>query len=447
MIRRIYNYISKFFKKKLIKNMANVAIIIIFIKLISFYKETLVSSNYGLSEQLDTFYIAVLIPVFIQGVTTKALKNLFVPNYIIEKNTTKNIGSFMSFTTIGILLLCAVLIIGIILFDLFLLEIVFEGHDYQYYSKIRQQLHILLFCLPLWTLSSLLGGLLEIEGRFFESTIMGFFTPIITIVNIIFFKDFFGITLLVWSMLIGSSCRFLGLLTINLRNKYLILKRPVYNENIKTMLREYPPKIISGFLTASNKFIDQLFAAQLVVGAISSINYGIRLPALIIGVSMPTVGNVLLPYFSRKLHGENSNQGYEKFIKILVPIFLVSSIFSLLLLLLSEDIIRILFERGKFTTQDTQVVGMIMKIAMIYVPFRICTMIIVKFLTAANKNRPLAWISLFNVVSNVGLNFLLVPYYGVYGLVFSTVITLIGSFIIHLLYTRKVFKNQKTIRT
>ena len=88
--------IKNFIKQPLITNILIVGAVTFFLKIISFYKETVVVSSFGLSELLDTFYIALLIPNFIQNVFMSALKNIFIPNYIAEISEKGNKGEFQS---------------------------------------------------------------------------------------------------------------------------------------------------------------------------------------------------------------------------------------------------------------------------------------------------------------------------------------------------------------
>uniref|UniRef100_UPI0025C38573 lipid II flippase MurJ n=1 Tax=Maribacter sp. TaxID=1897614 RepID=UPI0025C38573 len=187
----------------LILNMLLVGGITLFVKLISFYKETLIASFFGLSEVLDTYFIAILIPTFIQNVFIGALKNLFIPNYITEIKTSNNKGSFQSLIGIGIVSLVLLLSILAIIFSLFFLEDIYSGHTLSYYAQIRTQLYIVLPCIFFWGFSGFISGLLEIENKYLVSTIAQLFLPITTILCLLFFKDFFGNKILAVSILLG----------------------------------------------------------------------------------------------------------------------------------------------------------------------------------------------------------------------------------------------------
>lgn len=438
MIKRFYKKIINSTKNKVVRNIGLVAGLALLAKLVSFYKETLVSSSFGLSTLLDTYHLAILIPSFIQMISLKALKNLFVPNYVREMKTTKELGSFQSFVFSTISVLFVSLSILTLIFSLFL-EYFFSGHTIEYYLLLRKQLYIVIPCILLWGVSSILSGLLEIHSKFFYSTVVIFFTPLVTIINVIFFKDFFGDTVLVWSMLIGTILS--TTLLFLFARKYDLIKigKPRINDNIKEMIKQYPPKIVSGLLSGANPFIDQFFAAQLVVGSIASINYGVKLPTIAIGILMMAIGNVFLPYFS-KAFVTDRKKAYHRLFKILAIIFTGSFLITLVFFIWSYDIIEILFERGEFTSKDTMVVSSIQKIAFLYVPFYLCILVCVKFLTAANENKFMAWVSFFNLFVNLIMNFVLVEKYGLYGLVISTTVVYIISSIIYFTYTYNGYK-------
>ena len=418
----------------LFRKVVLVGSIVLLIKVLSFYKETIVGAKFGLSELLDTYYIAILIPSFVQNAFIGTLKNLFIPNYITEMKTSNSRGSFQAFALFTIAAIVIGLTLIIILFSDVFLEQMFTGHTEGYYALIRKQLYVVLPSLIFWGYSSFLGGLLEINDKYFHSTIAQIFTPLCIILMLVFFKDLFEEIVLVLGMLIGSILGFLFLLFSALRFKLIEIKKIKVNSNMRVMLQQYPPKLTSSLLTGINPFVDQFFAAQLVIGSVAAINYGVRIPKFTVGILVLAIGNVLLPHFSRMVN-DNLRSAYKNLSKILRTVFTSALVIALLMIVFSDDIIRILFERGKFTADDTYVVANIQRIALIYVPFYLCTIICVKFLTALNKNKFMAWTSLWNLALNLVLNIILVKKFGLYGLVLSTAIVYVLASFIYLFYT------------
>ena len=172
------------------------------------------------------------------------------------------------------------------------------------------------------------------------------------------------------------------------------------------------------------------------MGSIAAINYGVRIPSFAVSIMVLALGNVLLPYFSR-LSIENLTNSYSNLYRILKWLFLASLGVTLILIFFSSHIIELVFERGEFDAQDTEVVSVIMQIALAYVPFYLCTLICVKFLTSINKNKFMAWTSMWNFGLNLVLNIILIRSMGLYGLVLSTTFVYIISFFVYLSYVHR----------
>jgi putative peptidoglycan lipid II flippase len=259
------------------------------------------------------------------------------------------------------------------------------------------------------------------------------------LVFLLFLKENLGDMVLALGTLTGSIIGSIYLFIVSIKHKNLYIGKPIMNENIQIMLRQLPPKISSSFLTAMNNYIDQFFAAQLVIGSITALNYGIKLPSFTITIVMTALGNVLLPHFS-KLATDDIKAAYKQLFRILKWVLSISIVLSIVAIFMSDWIIELLFERNEFTHENTLKVALIQKIILIHVPFYLCILILVKFLTSINKNHFMAWISLFNLLINFILNFIFVKYFDVYGLALSTTLVLIISSGFYFGYTYKQYK-------
>jgi putative peptidoglycan lipid II flippase len=400
------------------------------VKAMGFFKEMQVGRVFGLSELIDTFLIASLIPGFINNVFMASFQNVFIPNYIAETKKTNNIGSFLSACVIITFCLGIVLSIGSYMFTVFFLEDIFKGHSLMYYNLIRSQFYILLPCILFWSFSSLFGGLLEIKGFFSFSAIYPIITSIVFLVCLFFFRNLLGFEILAFSLLLGSFLEFVYLLWISIYKKTLQLSKPDFSSpNIIALYRQLPSKIGSGLLTGSTGFVNQFFAAQLVVGSIAAFNYGLKIPSFVASILIISIGNVLLPYFSNLVYDDRL-KAYKVLYKSILYVFLFSVLIAGVFYIFSEDIISILFEKGSFTSNDTQVVSKLQKILLVYIPFYISSMIIIKFLTSINKNAYMFYASILNLVLNLVLNYYFVKMYNINGLAMATTIVYIVNFVV-----------------
>jgi len=424
----------------MLKNILAVGLLTLVIKIISFFKEIVIANNLGLSELLDTFFIAFLIPSFISNVFLDAFKSVFIPNYVNESRTSQNIGGFQSASFLVTLGSSLFFILIAILFTDVYLETFFKGHTASYYELVKTQFYYVMPCILFWGLSSLLSGLLTIDDEFTFSSLNTIFTPISIIISLLFFKEELGTLVLAVGTLIGSILNFIFLLVVSLQRGIIKLQTPNFvSPNIKTLFNQIPAKLSAGLLSGINPIVDQYFSAQLIVGSIAALNFGLKIPAFSIGILGIALGNVLLPYFSKSALEDR----YGTFIKLkqmLKNIVIGSSIIVAVLILFSHPIIRLLFERNAFTSESTEIVSKIQQMYLLQIPSYISGLIMIKFLTAINKNRFLVITSIISLLLNIFLNYILIDLMGVYGLALATSIVSVTNSIILYIYITKLIE-------
>ncbi len=394
--------------QQFIKNVITVGLVSLVIKALGFYKELVIAENFGLSELLDTFLIAVLVPGFISTVFLNSYNNVFIPNYISELKQNGNIKAFQTTSFLITITIGLFFVLISYLFTDVYLEIFFKGHTAAYYSLVKLQLHYLLPCLIFWAMSSLLTGLLNIDNEFFYASFSNLFTTLSIIICLIFFKEVLKEKVLAVGMLIGSFLDFIYLLIISLRRKIIHLGKPdFYSNNILLLLKQVPAKVSSSLLNGLNPIVDQYFSAQLIIGSIAALSYGTKIPDVVIGLIAIALGNVLLPYFSKQAV-EDYKKTYQLLLKILKYSFVACGILAIALILLSQPIVSIIFERNAFTPENTEIVYRVQQMYILQIPFYVMGMVMNRYLTAINKNNFLVVTSTISLILNIVLNYFLI---------------------------------------
>ncbi|NYJ28039.1 murein biosynthesis integral membrane protein MurJ [Allomuricauda sp. ARW1Y1] len=443
-----YSYLHTTWQKyqgPLLSNMLTVGIVSLLVKGVSFFKEILIADTYGISELLDTYLIASLIPTFIQSVFLNSYGSVFIPNYVQEKESKKHMGAFQS-SSFLITILLALLMIGItyIGIDIYL-ESLFPGHNSTYYELIKTQLWVILPSILFWGISSLITGLLMIEDEFFYSSLNNLFVPIVTIVLLLLFQQQLQEITLALGMLSGSILSCVYLVIVGIKKKVIFLKKPDFkSKNIRVLLSQVPAKISSGLINGVNPMVDQYFSAQLAIGAIAALNYGYKIPIVTISLISASIGNTLLPYFSKKVL-EGKKKLYEYLQSVLGKILILMSIIALVLIFLSKFIVAIFFERGAFTSQDTEQVYVIQQMFLLQLPFYVTGIVMNKYLTALNKNNFLVLSSLVSLALNIILNYILMELMGTKGLALATSLVSLGNSTVIYLYIKKLYKKQNNV--
>ena len=422
----------------MVKNLLTVGLITLFVSGFGFLKEIVVAKEFGLSLLIDTYYIAILVPAFINNVFMSSYQSVFVPNYIQEMQDGKKLGLFQV-TSYIITLAVSVLFFAIAyLFTDVFLEVFFPDRDISYYNLIKKQFAFVSPCILFWGLTSIINGLLQVDNEFKYSSISSVFTALSILVSIIFFKSNLGDLVLAVGTLAGSILGMLFVLAVALKRKSIFFASPDFkSKNIVVMFKQLPAKLTASLLNGINPIVDQYFSAQMVIGSIAAINYGIKIPSFAIGLGSIALGNVLLPYFAKLFVFEKERLFYQ--LKIIMKYTLILSVIATILgVLISKPLIVTLFERDAFTSEDSIIVTKIQQMYFLQIPFYLVSIIMIRFLTAINKNSFLVITSILSLVCNIVFNILLIQYYGIYGLALSTSIVSLIICLILYIYIRKL---------
>ena len=158
------------------------------------------------------------------------------------------------------------------------------------------------------------------------------------------------------------------------------------------------------------------------------------------------INSVLLPYFSKAVI-ENKKKTFKLLFKILKSLFIGAAIFSIIAIFTTDFFVQLFFERNEFTAEDSALVSIIQKIILAYIPFTIAGMVTVNFLTSINKNAIMAYVSFGALVINIILDYILMQYYGIFGIAICTTIVVILKNIVLFGYTVKLSRQEEILKT
>ena len=172
--------------------------------------------------------------------------------------------------------------------------------------------------------------------------------------------------------------------------------------------------------------IDQFFAAHLGTGAIATLSYANRILALILGLGAMAVARATLPVFSQAQAqgGGHMHRVATHWARILFMLGVVAMIISWWL---APWAVELLFERGAFTALDTQTVTEVFRYGLAQLPFYFAALVLVSLLVSQNKYHVVTVIGALNLAIKIASSAVIIPYFGVSGLMISTSLMLIIS--------------------
>jgi putative peptidoglycan lipid II flippase len=113
--------------------------------------------------------------------------------------------------------------------------------------------------------------------------------------------------------------------------------------------------------------------------------------------------------------------GIRHFLKTYSRLILLITVpATLLLILVSKPLVRLLYEHGSFSPADTVLVAQIQVFYLLRVPISTVGVLVTRTLTALKASHILTMVSALSFVLNIGFNYIFMKRFGVAGITLST---------------------------
>jgi putative peptidoglycan lipid II flippase len=200
--------------------------------------------------------------------------------------------------------------------------------------------------------------------------------------------------------------------------------------------------IAGSLLVCTSEPIDQIMAAMFANGSLAALNYGNRVTASPISLISIALSTAILPYLSKMIACQDWLAVRRTLKKYLRLIFLTTIPLTVMLVVFSEPIVKVLFQRGLFTYQDTQIVAQLQSFYALQIPFYIGNILLIKMLISMQDKFILMSISGLNVIMNIIFNYLFVQWLGIKGIALSTSVVYLFSFLYANFWTNKLIEKR-----
>lgn len=406
--------------RRVIKSIAVVGGATLVANLAAMAKEMLVAGRFGTGESLDALLVAFLPIGYAINVLTGAMKSAFTPTFIRVRReagvaaSERLVQGVLALTGAGLAILTA--LVGL---SSYLLVALFgSGFTAETSALARKLLFIQLPFLMVSGLGLVWGMVLNALERFALVALAP--AACVLVQCVVLLRPDPTIEAFATSLVVGgvvqSGIIFLGVKQLGLP------ARPVWigwTDEIRIVLREFKHLALSMLVMGTTVVVDQGMAAMLGDGQVATLGFGTRLVLAGLGLAATSLGTVVLPHFS-SLAAESEATLRRAGVRWMGAVFVLCLPVTALIVWFSEDIVRLVFERGAFTAADTRAVGQVQALYALQIPAYLAGIVGVRVLSAWRRNAALLWIGVFNLVSNVAGNVLLMPYLGVSGIALAT---------------------------
>lgn len=226
-----------------------------------------------------------------------------------------------------------------------------------------------------------------------------------------------------WGVFASGACQLLLLAYACWREGlWLNLRWPRLTPGVKRMLVLMVPAVITGGVVQINIMVGRIIASGQ-EGAIALLNYADRINQLPLGVIGIAVGVVLLPELSRALKSSDdieANNLQNKSLEFAMALTLPAAIG---LAVMPVPIVNILFERGAFDAETTQLTAAALAAFASGLPAYVLIKVFQPGYFAREDMRSPLWFSLISVIVNIGLSLWLFPLYGYVAIALATALS------------------------
>ena len=295
----------------------------------------------------------------------------------------------------------------------------------------REVLYCLLPYLVFSGLATFVSGALSAYRKFALPALVPIVTPLLTIAAILVAPRSWSVFPLAVGVVAGGFLEAVILVrilkTCGMRFR---LRWNGLDPDIRSVLRQYVPVLAGSVLMCSTTVIDQAMAAMLPSGSVAALSYANKIVGLIVATGATALTTAALPYFSHMV-AEHDWDGCRHTLKRYTVLTLATSVpFTLLLMALSHPLIRLVFQRGAFNSVDTDLVSRVQMCYFIQVPFYMCGMLFVRFLSSIRRNDVLMYGSAISLALDISLNLVLMRKMGIAGIALSTSLVYVVAFVI-----------------
>lgn len=423
------------------KSFSLLTILTLFEKVIAFVFQAIIASLLGTSAVTDAYFSSSELFGFFEVAVISTLTVVALNKFICHLNRE---GESEAFAFLSKLLsfyipIVITLSVGIFVFALPLSYLTAPGFS----KEARDTLIIcirVMAAIPIIECFTAIGmAVLRQKKRFGITGLKSLFISVIGIVFVIGFYKLEINSAVILSVAYVISMLLFCILTIIYVKKYgkLQLVKPKLDSEIKETLCIVLPLIVSYGITRATMMIGKIVASFFGNGAVSQLTYAHSLYAVVSAVFVTNLTTILLSDFNELLVvkayqkvGEMIKSVTSIMTILLIPITIVSVVCS-------EDIVKIVYERGQFTSDITASVANVLAVyALSFIPTMIHGIYNQVFYAVGDTKTPM-WIAIVNIVINISVSLLLM---GKIGLLSVAVATLISSIFASILCKIKVKK-------
>lgn len=416
-------------------------IVTIVSKVLGLFRDSVLASAYGTGKYAAVYSTANSISTILFAVIGTALATSLIPLYNkleTEDSTERAMGFLNSVVNLVVIVCLAIAGLGII-FAGPLVKVFAPGYQGDVYTLCVQYTRILLPSIVFVGLANIFTSYLQIKKRYVIPGFIGMPYSVIIIVSI-FLSLKTSPMVLVVGTLIAISAKALFQLPFVYKEGYRYRPRINLQDPVmKDMMILILPVVIGVGANQINSIVDKSLASLLGTDVVASFSYAIKLYEFVQALFITSILAVIYPRLSSMIVSERMDSFLNSLKKTMNVIIVALVPIIVGCIVLSKQIVEVLFQRNAFTSKDTTMTASILLIYVIGIlAFALRDVLTRGFYSMEDSKTPMIN-SIISIVFNISLNLILVKPLGYKGLAIATAVSAyIGLFLFNRSMKKKI---------
>ncbi len=427
--------------QRVLKTTMLVTAVIILSKVFGFVRDMILANYFGTGIANDAYvsaYSLFYLPVLLFN---SCISATLIPLYVEqrERHSLEHSNHFAS-NTLNLFALAA-LAISALFYALArpLVGVIYVGFDAEKADLTVRLVRVMLLSLVFNITSISLASLLNATDKYVAAQLTGFPLSFCVMLAAVVFSGRYGIMAVGWGVFAANILQFLVLVPF-LRGWFRYTPVIDFSDRrFHKLLKLAGPAMLSMGISELNHMIDHALASGLNPGDISAMSYAYRLITFLLGVLMVPLTTVMFSKMSR-LAAERDRKGMLDVLRrSILVIALVALPIVAVAVVMSTDVIKFAYMRGKFGMDSVRVTAGILICYVVGVPaFGLRDFLSRVFHSLQDTKTPFR-VSCLVVALNIALNLILRIFLGANGLALATSIAGTTGMVTLLLLLKKRF--------
>ncbi|MBI3313203.1 MAG: murein biosynthesis integral membrane protein MurJ [Candidatus Omnitrophica bacterium] len=434
-------------KKHLMKAAGLMGLMTLASRILGMIRDIVSAKNFGISWQWDAFLYAFMLPNFLRRIVAEgALSSAFIPVYTETLNQHGKEAAFRYAQLLSTLILTSL--------ALFLLAMEIVLYFALKIPDLPARLYLIFdflrYLFPyLWLISffAMGMGVLNCHNHFFAPSLGPVILDIFWIVGVVWIIPHAGslpeeqlrwlTVILLLSGFVQVAVQIPPLRALGFRWKMVF---DFMDASLRKTARLFFPALFGFAVVQINLLIDSTMGYMAGPGANSSLWYGNRIMQFPLGVFAIAMGTALLPAIAHHVARKEIDEARKTMAFAMRNVFFIILPCTVGLIVLSQPIVAMLFQRGEFDITSTQRTAAVLTAYSIGLFAYSGQKIITAGFYAAQDTKTPLYLGFADLAVNVTLNFILMQFFREAGLALATSLAaILEFFLLCFLFNRKIF--------